>query len=100
VLSVAPAAGSTLSAYSFAATDSLVLRNFGFAGLEHSFVENKAKTEGVLTLIDGKLNVTIDLFGQHVAAGFHFAQDGAGTAITYSAPTSAHAGELAAGHGG
>jgi hypothetical protein len=53
---------------------------------------------GALTLSEGGLKVTVDLFGQYVAAGFHLAKSGAGTAITYATPsTSAHA-ELAASH--
>ena len=76
----------------FKATDSLILRNFAFgAGLKHSFVENTTKKEGVLTFTEAGLKVTVDLFGQYVAAGFHFAKSGAGTVVTYSQPTSGHA---------
>ena len=77
----------------------MILTAFAFGGaLKHSFVENKAKTKGVLTVTDGALNASITLFGQYVA-GFHFAKDGAGTAITYSAPTSTHSADLAPSHG-
>jgi hypothetical protein len=46
---------------------------------------------------DGALKASITLFGQYVAGGFHLAASGAGTAITYAAPTSAHV-EIAVGH--
>ena len=98
-LSVQPATGSTLTTSGFKATDSLILRNFAFgAGVTHSFKENAGKTEGVLTIKDGALKVTVDLFGQYVAAGFHLAKSGAGTVVTYTPPAGAHT-TLAAVHG-
>jgi autotransporter passenger strand-loop-strand repeat protein len=99
-LSFAPVSGTTLATSGFKATDAIDLTNFAFGSpVKHTFIENKAKTKGFLTVTDGRLKVTIDLFGQHVAAGFHFTKDGAGTAITYAAPTSAHSPDLAASHG-
>ena len=38
------------------------------------------------------------LFGQYAAAGFHHAADGAGTAVTYAAPTTSAHVDLAGGH--
>jgi hypothetical protein len=64
-----------------------------------SFVENADKTKGILKITDGTQKASITLFGQYVAAGFHFAKDGAGTAITYAKPPAAHV-ELAVSHAG
>jgi hypothetical protein len=67
------------SASRFKATGMIDLTNFTFgASLKHFFIENKAKTKGVLTITDGTLRASVTLFGQYVAAGFHFAKDGAG----------------------
>ncbi|HEX4504948.1 MAG TPA: AIDA repeat-containing protein [Alphaproteobacteria bacterium] len=74
----------------FAKDDNLVLGHFGFGKAETlSFVENAAKTRGVLTLTDGTVQAKFTLFGQYAAAGFHMAQQGAGTLITYQPPTAA-----------
>jgi autotransporter passenger strand-loop-strand repeat protein len=76
----------------FGATDKMILTAFAFGGaLKHSFVENAAKTQGVLKITEGAKTANITLFGQYVAAGFHFAKDGAGTAITYAEPPAAQA---------
>jgi hypothetical protein len=97
-LSIAPQTDSTLTVYGFKATDAIDLSLFPFgSGLKHSFTENAAKKMGVLTITDGGLKVTVDLFGQYVAAGFHLAKSGAGTAITYSEPPAAHA-EISVSH--
>jgi large repetitive protein len=98
-LSVAAKTGVTLTVSGFAATDTLDLASFKFHTTETlSFVENAAKTKGVLTITDGTLHASITLFGLHVAAGFHLASDGAGgTDITYAPPPAAHL-ELAGKH--
>jgi len=84
----------------FGAADRIDLTGFGNgAGLKHSFVENKSKTQGILTLTEGGRTARITLFGQYVAAGFNFASDGhGGTVVTYAAPHSG-AVQLAAAHG-
>jgi autotransporter passenger strand-loop-strand repeat protein len=95
-LSVGGAKNQTLKVSGFAATDTLDLADYAFKGANFTFVENKAKTQGVLTVTDGGLTAKVTLLGQYVATGFHLASDGAtGTAITYS--TSAHSahGDLA-----
>jgi hypothetical protein len=99
-LSVADHGGIVLNTSGFKATDTLELTAFKFGASEtHVFVENTAKTFGVLKITDGTQTARITLFGQYVAAGFHLANDGhGGTAVTYSATSSAHA-DLAAGHG-
>lgn len=80
----------------FTAGDTIDLRSFKIARETHSFVENGAGTKGVLTVDEGGFRAKITLFGQYTAAGFNFADDGTGgTAITYSAPTSAHVASLA-----
>ena len=56
--------------------------------------------KGVLKITDRANTASITLFGQYTAAGFHFAKSGAGTAITYTPPATAHAADLAAAHGG
>jgi hypothetical protein len=57
-------------------------------GVAFSFTENATAAAGRLKVTDGTHSVTIDLFGQHVAAGFHAAPNrgGLGTAITYQNP--------------
>jgi hypothetical protein len=77
---------------SFAPTDTLDLASFAHkAGEKLSFVENAAKTKGVLTLTDAALTATVTLFGQYAAAGFHMTADSAaGTAITYEQPATSH----------
>ena len=55
-----------------------------------SFVENKAKTIGTLTITDGALKAAVTLFGNYVATGFKLSAAGAGTAITYTSATAAH----------
>jgi autotransporter passenger strand-loop-strand repeat protein len=83
----------------FQGPDRIDLTAFRFgAGQTDSFVENADGTKGVLTVTDGARNARVTLFGQYVAAGFHFSKAGAGTAITYSGTTAAHV-DLAAGHG-
>jgi hypothetical protein len=89
-----------LTVSGFKATDTLDLAKFAFgSGEKFTFRENKAKTSGALIVTDGKLKAIITLFGQYVAAGFHLASDqAAGTAITYSPPTT-HSVDLATRHG-
>ena len=72
----------------FASGDEIDLAAFKFrSGETMSFVENKARTQGVLTISDGALHASLALFGQYVAAGFKLASDGAaGTEITFTAP--------------
>jgi autotransporter passenger strand-loop-strand repeat protein len=91
--------GISLTTSGFKATDTIDLNAFRRNAAETlSFVENAAKTKGVLTITDGKRHASITLFGQYVAAGFHHAWDGGtGTAITYTAPTTAHVDLVAAG---
>jgi len=63
------------------------------------FVENTAKTGGVMTVTDGAHNLKLTLFGQYVAAGFEMASDGhGGTAITYAAPKNAETVMIAGTH--
>ncbi|HEX4504703.1 MAG TPA: AIDA repeat-containing protein [Alphaproteobacteria bacterium] len=91
--------GTTKIAFSvsgFAKTDTIDLANFASKGAKLSFVENKAKTSGLLTITDGALKATVTLFGQYVATGFKLTAAGAGTAITYTSAT-AHA-ALAGSH--
>lgn len=76
--------GIVLRLSGFAQTDTLDLASFAAAGASFFFAENKAKTIGTLTITDGKLQATVTLFGQYVAAGFNLGSDGGtGTAITY-----------------
>jgi len=97
-LAVAGTTGIAATISGFSATDTLDFAAFTFkAGENLSFVENTAKTSGVLTITDGALKASVTLFGNYVATGFHSATDhAAGTAITYTAVTS-HV-ELAGGH--
>jgi autotransporter passenger strand-loop-strand repeat protein len=98
-LSLAASNGEDLSILGFHATDTINLTNFKFgAGEKLSFIENLSKTAGTLTVTEGALKFTATLFGQYVAAGFHFAKDGAGTAITYAKPPGSTAAELALTH--
>jgi autotransporter passenger strand-loop-strand repeat protein len=85
----------------FAAADRLDLAAFTFrAGEKLSFVENKAKTSGTLTIADGALRASITLFGNYTAAGFHTASAGVGgTVITYSSASASTHTDLAVGHG-
>ena len=77
----------TFSVSGFSATDTLDLAGYKFSKAEKlSFVENAAKTQGVLTIKDGALKTRLTLFGNHVAAGFHISASGAGTVITYKTP--------------
>jgi autotransporter passenger strand-loop-strand repeat protein len=90
--------GIAVSVSGFAKTDTIDLASFKFgAGEKLSFVEDKTKTKGTLTITDGALKATITLFGQYVAAGFKLSAAGAGTAITYTSAAAAH-GVLAGGH--
>jgi hypothetical protein len=86
----------------FAGADRLDLAGFALrAGETLSFVENKAKTSGTLTVTDGALQAGVTLFGNYAAAGFHMAGDRkGGTVITYGSAGSGglHA-DLAIGHG-
>jgi autotransporter passenger strand-loop-strand repeat protein len=77
----------------FKATDTINLTGFvSRLPAKLSFVENKAKTYGMLTVTQGTHHASITLFGQYVAAGFHSGMNGiGGTAITYTVPTSASA---------
>jgi hypothetical protein len=80
-LAIAAKTGVKLAVSGFKATDTLNLTTFKFSSSEKlSFVENKAKTSGTLTVTDGTLTASVTLFGQHVSTGFHLAKDGAGTA--------------------
>lgn len=100
LLSVATTPTSNpLSISGFKATDTLDLTNFRFQTTNTlSFVENAAKTSGVLTISNGALHASVTLFGQHIAGGFHLAPDrAAGTAITYTTMSAAHL-DLAAHH--
>jgi autotransporter passenger strand-loop-strand repeat protein len=95
-------AGTVLAPYiaGFGATDRIILTAFAFGGaLKHSFAENANGKNGVLKITDGGETASITLFGQYVAAGFHFAKSGTGTVITYSAPASGHMTALAVAHG-
>jgi autotransporter passenger strand-loop-strand repeat protein len=97
-LAVAAKSGQHLDVSGFKATDAIDLTNFKFGAAEKlSFVENAKKTGGLLTITDGALKVTVSLFGQYVATGFHLARDGAGSAITYTGAVHSSA-ELAAAH--
>jgi hypothetical protein len=89
--------GATISG--FGAGDGIDLTGYAFSGKpKASFVENAGKTQGVLTITDGKQTLKMTLFGQYVAAGFHLTHDsGAGTAVTYAPPPTAHL-DLAVGH--
>jgi autotransporter passenger strand-loop-strand repeat protein len=98
-LSVAGAAVSGLTLSGFAATDMLDLASFAFNKSETvSFSENAKKTQGVLTVNSGGLKASVTLFGQYAATGFHLVNDAGGTAVTYSAATSAVRPDLAPGH--
>jgi len=99
-LTMAAKANLALGLSGFAATDTLDLAGFAFGAQETvSFKENAAKTQGVLTITDGKLHATVTLLGQYVAAGFQHAFDGTGgTAIHYATPQAPHL-ELAGAHG-
>lgn len=58
-------------------------------------VSSGQKMGSVLTATDGTLKASLTLFGQYAATGFHLAKDGAGTAVAYAVPTSAHSSDLA-----
>lgn len=94
----APPAGLTLSG--FKATDTLDLAGLHYAsGMKLSFLANKTKTGGTLTISSGTHHAGILLFGQYAAAGFKLADDGGGgTSITYAQPPAAHL-DLAGAHG-
>lgn len=98
-LSVGATKGIALTVSKFVATDTLDLAAFRFtAGEKLSLVENKAKTQGVLTVTDGTLSAQVTLFGQYVVGGFHLASDkAAGTVITYATLPAQHI-ELAGSH--
>jgi len=90
-LTVSATTGVALSISGFAATDTLDLAGFGFKAAKLTFVENNAKTSGVLTVTDGALHASVTLFGQYIAKGFQLASDGAaGTDITYVQPPASH----------
>jgi autotransporter passenger strand-loop-strand repeat protein len=95
-LSIGAAANIAVTVSGFTATDTLDLASFKFSTVgKPTFVVDKAKNGGTLTITDGGLTATVTLFGQYVAAGFHLAKDAAtGTAITYAQPA-AQAFELA-----
>jgi hypothetical protein len=96
-LSDAAANGATPTVSGFAATDTIDLTTFKFGTSETlPFAERAQKTSGTLTIKDGALKASIILFGQYVAGGFYLTAAGAGTAITYATPTSAHV-EIAGG---
>ena len=80
----------TLSISGFAKGNAIDLASFASKGAKLSFVENKAKTSGLLTITDGTLKATITLFGQYVATGFKLTAAGTGTAISYTSATSAN----------
>ena len=86
----------TLGITGFTKGDTIDLAAFAFKGAKLSFVENKAKTSGLLTITDGTLKATIRLFGQYVATGFKLSAAGTGTAISYTSTTAA--GVLAGTH--
>jgi len=93
-LSVAGTTGIALTLSGFATGDLLRLADFqSMAAEKLTFVENGAKTRGVLTVTDGQLSATITLFGQYVAAGFHTMPDGSiGSVIQYNPISGAHQG--------
>jgi fibronectin-binding autotransporter adhesin len=97
----APAAFAAAIA-GFKTGDVLDLRSSSFAYSKSetlSFVENTAKTKGVLTVADGAHNLKLTLFGQYVAAGFEMASDGhGGTAITYAAAKNVETVMIAGAH--
>jgi autotransporter passenger strand-loop-strand repeat protein len=86
-LEILGAKSAALKVSGFAKTDTIDLAGFAFKGAKLSFVENKGKTQGTLTITDGALTATVTLFGQYVAGGFKLAAAGAGTAITYVSAT-------------
>jgi hypothetical protein len=98
-LSVA-ASTAALTFSGFKAGDKLDLARFKFTAAEKlSFVENKSKTKGTLTITSGKLTATVTLFGQYVAGGFYLASDGAtGTTVTYSSAGATANPDLAIAH--
>ena len=62
-LTVSATTGIALSISDFATTDTLDLAGFGFKAAKLAFVENKAKTSGVLTVTDGTLHASVTLLG-------------------------------------
>ena len=87
------AAGLMFNVSGFAATDRM-----DFTDLKFGVYFKESFAGGLLTVHEGGLADRITLFGQYVAAGFHFAADGAGgTLVTYTQPTPAHT-ELAPSH--
>jgi len=104
-LVLADTASMTPKLSGFDATDRLDLAGFSFSATQAS-VTFAGKSRSVLALTDGALAVSITLFGQYVARGFHLSNDGTGgTAITYTTVAASHldiAGNAAGimGHGG
>jgi len=99
VIAGPPPSSLTLSGFKAGDTLDLVGLNFG-AGEKLSFVENKAKTQGTLTITDRALKTSVTLFGNYVAAGFHRAADAyGGTTITYGHSSAGGHADIAPGHG-
>jgi hypothetical protein len=90
--------GGAVSGLEIASGGAIDLPSFAFAAAEKiACAENGAGTQAVLTITSGTRNLSITLFGQYIAAGFHPQKDAAGaTEITYT-PAAPH-GELAAAH--
>ncbi len=65
-----------------------------------TFAENAAKTQGVLTIINGHHALSILLFGQYAAAGFQLEGDSqGGTSVTYAPSAAVPARILLTGNG-
>jgi hypothetical protein len=100
-LALAASSSVALTVSGFKATDAIDLAGFAFKSSTEklSFTPGKGQGPGTLTVTDGSLKATITLFGQYVAAGFHFGKGaGVGTVITYSTAKT-HLAELAVPRG-
>jgi hypothetical protein len=67
-------------------SDKIDLTGLAYAGNAHPGWTQQGMG-GTLTVTEGSTTLSIKLFGQYMAAGFHAGQGVTGTAITYTTPT-------------
>lgn len=85
ILGEATTFGGRLS--NFGAGDRLEFLGFDRTTTTLSYSENKAGTQGTLTIADATHHADIVLLGQYMAAGFHASSAGTGgTLVTYTPP--------------
>jgi hypothetical protein len=83
ILKQAQSFAATISGFG-AGADTIDATNFLLSGTTVSFVENSARTGGILTLQDGSLTANILMTGQYANANFSLAPDsGTGTLVKF-----------------